>query len=60
MKVNLIKEQTIRNYALKHAESRKSCEDFINKIQQEALNKYYRLKVQDSLASEVQWCFCRL
>ena len=32
MRVNLIKELTIMNYARKHAESKSSCIDFINKI----------------------------
>lgn len=33
MKVNLVKEQTLLNYAKKHAESKASCMDFISKIE---------------------------
>ncbi|MFA5670457.1 MAG: type II toxin-antitoxin system HigB family toxin [Balneolaceae bacterium] len=32
MRINLNKQQTIQNYAHKHAESKASFEDFINKI----------------------------
>lgn len=32
MNVSLVKEQTVRNYAIKHAGARASCEDFISRI----------------------------
>ena len=32
MKVSIVKEQTVRNYARKHAESRASCVDFMSRI----------------------------
>lgn len=32
MKVSLVKEQTVLNYAKKHADSKASCVDFIGKI----------------------------